>query len=457
MPVPASPAADAPPGGPPAPAGPAGTFAALLAAVNAATQPGGKAVAPPGGGATATQVPDVDALLALLAGLTAAPPGEDMAGPTETTTMPLLDRPAGVEALPTGNEPGSAALEALMAALLLARPQPVPTEEHSLPGGDLVLLDVTAASAAIASMAADGDQAARTLPVPVAPLGTPDDTGMPVPVTAQVAAVADTVFDAGTAPTLEAPAAPAPLTAADAPETSVATPAPTVVDGTEADAFTHRFASLDGREATVSSPDATAVTRPQREAADVRRQTSGVEGAVTATPLTASTPEPAGVAPRAESVTRTVPANAPAEVAETVSTAVINGDTEVHLRLDPPELGTLDVHIERQDGAIRIRVEASQASSRDLIERALPALQQALESRDLRVERLEVRSMSESASGRSTADQGGQFGRGGQPPQQDGTPEWSPVAAMEGVLREASRGGGQRMDGRPSGGLDVMA
>lgn len=451
MPVPASPAANGPPGGPPAPAGPAGTFAALLAVVNAATQMGGEPAAPPEGGAPGAQSPDMDALMALLAGLTAAPPGEEMAGLTETTqTMPLLDRPAGVEALPTGNEPGSAALEALMAALLLARPQSVPTEEHSLPGGDLVLLDVTAASAAVASMTADKTEVTQPLATAVS-LGTPDAGDVPASVIAQATAVADAAMEAN-APADEAGVEPAVLLNADRPTTSDGTPEAAVPDVLEADDVMSRLTAPPGGDASASASEA-ASAQVEPETVEVRSQPSGGDRTANVVPVTPQV-APADTAIRAEPVVRTVPAaNAPVEVAETVTAAVINGDAEVHLRLDPPDLGTLDVHIERQDGAIRIRVEASQASSREVIERALPALQQALESRDLRVDRLEVRSMSESASGRSMTDQGGQFGRGGQPSQQDGTPEWSPVAAIEGVRRDAT----QRPVGQPSGGLDVMA
>ncbi|GMU41544.1 MAG: hypothetical protein AMXMBFR23_24100 [Chloroflexota bacterium] len=450
MTAPASPAANAPPGGPPAPAGPAGTFAALLAAVNAATQPGGEPAAPPGGGVSG-QSPDMDALMALLEGLTATPPGEEMAGLTDSTqTMPLLDRPAGVEALPTGTEPGSAALEALMAALLLARPQPVPTEEHSLPGGDLVLLDVTAASAAVASMTADTTEVTQPLATAVS-LATPDAGDVPASVIAQAAAVADAAMEAN-APADEAGVEPAVLLNAYRPTTSDGTPKAAMSDALEADGVMSRLTAPPDSDASASASEA-ATAHLEPETVEVRSQPSGGDRTANVVPVTPQV-APADTAIRAEPVVRAVPAaNAPVEVAETVTAAVINGDAEVHLRLDPPDLGTLDVHIERQDGAIRIRVEASQASSREVIERALPALQQALESRDLRVERLEVRSMSESASGRSMTDQGGQFGRGGQPSQQDGTPEWSPVAAIEGVRRDAA----QRPVGQPSGGLDVMA
>jgi flagellar hook-length control protein FliK len=156
---------------------------------------------------------------------------------------------------------------------------------------------------------------------------------------------------------------------------------------------------------------------------------------------------------RPEPAVRTVSAANPVpDLADSVRGAVINGDTEVRLRLDPPEMGSLEIHIARQDGAIRIRVEATLASARDVIEQALPALQQALEARDMRVDRLEIRTMSESAAGRSMTEQGGQPG-GGRQPQQDGAPEWSPVAAIDGVRRDAPASDGRASDGR----LDVMA
>lgn len=452
---PASSATNGPQGGTPADAGAPGPFAALLAAVTAAKGTDGETPASPPGDATAAQVLDIDALLALLAELnTAAADGGPMPGQaTLEREMPLLDRPAGVEAEPTGTEPG-AALETLMAALLLVRPEPTTPVEHSLPGGDLVPSAVNAlagVTGAIQGRNADG--------VPTASMLLTDEAATPAaPQPSSAAATAEAV------------------TAGQAAAVAIADGSDGADEGEPAD-VTSPVATFGDSSETVTQPatevraetpgprieDASGVAQQELDGADVEVEV------VTAEPLrpaTTSTPndgrQAAAVTPastpvdtvmRPEPAVRTVSAANPVpDLADSVRGAVINGDTEVRLRLDPPEMGSLEVHITRQDGAIRIRVEATLASARDVIEQALPALQQALEARDMRVDRLEVRTMSESASGRSMTEQGGQPG-GGRQPQQDGAPEWSPVAAIDGVRRDAPASDGRASDGR----LDVMA
>ncbi|MDO9445241.1 MAG: flagellar hook-length control protein FliK [Dehalococcoidia bacterium] len=441
---PAPSATNGPPGGTPADAGAPGPFAALLAAVTAAKGTDGETPASPPGDATATQVLDIDALLALLAELNPATAKDGpMPGPaTLEPEMPLLDRPAGVEAEPTGTEPGTA-LETLMAALLLVRPEPTTPVEHSLPGGDLVppVVNALAVAAGVTQ-----EQDAEGVPTALMPL--PDQAGVPGAI--QPSSVAVTA-DAMTASQTAAAAL-------------VAAPAATLGDSSESVTMSAQLAS----EVRATTPEpraehASGVAQQELDGADVEVEVVTAEPLRAATTSTsndgrqvaAMTPAstPVETVMRPEPAVRTVSAANPVpDLADSVRGAVINGDTEVRLRLDPPEMGSLEVHITRQDGAIRIRVEATLASARDVIEQALPALQQALEARDMRVDRLEVRTMSESASGRSTTEQGGQPG-GGRQPQQDGAPEWSPVAAIDGVRRDAPASDGRASDGR----LDVMA
>lgn len=435
---PASSAANAPPGGPPATAGPPDAFATLLAAVQAAMQPdGGPPVPPPEDGA-ATPL-DLDALLALLADVTATQEGDATTGPAAPDIeQPLLDRPAGVEASPAGTEPGTA-LEALMAALLLIRPQATPAVEHALPGDDVTLpvTAVTAPEAPEVTTAAgdEGDpiaivrsvEATPTFAVVQSSVTAEAETGTPA---AFVPVTSDEPVEVATLPEVEGSTTVEP----ELPEPLVAT----------------RSAS-DGPLATATADAATAVELTAAPAPTTAQAPAANDGRGAIGIAAPGTPE--AVTPTAEPAVRTVPAADPApEIAEVVRGAVIEGDTEVRLRLDPPELGTLDIRIERQDGAVRIRVEASQSAARELIERALPALQQALEARDVRVDRLEVRGVAAGdVADRSMTEQGGQFGRGSQP-QQDGAPEWSSVAAMDGG------GPTQRTDGRADAGrLDVMA
>lgn len=447
-------------GGTPADAGAPGPFAALLAAVTAAKGTDGETPASPPGDATAAQVLDIDALMALLAELnTAAAEDGPMPGPaTLEPEMPLLDRPAGVEAEPTGTEPGTA-LETLMAALLLVRPEPTPPVEHSLPGGDLVQPAVNALAGAAGVTPGQNAEGVPTASMPLT--GEAEAPAATQPSSAVVMAEALTATQTASAAVAAVDAA----AGADEGES---------VDVTTA------VATLGDSSESVTMPVAQPATEVQAETPGPRvEDASGVaqgsDGAdVEVEVMTAESLRPAstGTSSDGRQVAAMTPASAPVEtvmrpepavrtvsaanpvpdLADSVRGAVINGDTEVRLRLDPPEMGSLEIHITRQDGAIRIRVEATLASARDVIDQALPALQQALEARDMRVDRLEVRTMSESASGRSMTEQGGQSG-GGRQPQQDGAPEWSPVAAIDGVRRDAPASDGRASDGR----LDVMA
>lgn len=120
-----------------------------------------------------------------------------------------------------------------------------------------------------------------------------------------------------------------------------------------------------------------------------------------------------------------------AQVAETVRSAVLRGDHEIRLLLNPGDMGRIDIRITEQNGVLQLNLNASHGSTRDLLAREMPALQQALEARDLRVERIQVsHSGSASSDGSGAAWQQG-FGRQGQQQEgRDGSPAWSPVASL---------------------------
>ncbi len=119
------------------------------------------------------------------------------------------------------------------------------------------------------------------------------------------------------------------------------------------------------------------------------------------------------------------------QVAETVRAALMRGDHEIRLVLNPGDLGQITVRIVEQGGALHLRLDATKAATHDLLARELPGLRQALETRDLRVERIQVsHSGSPSADGSGTAWQQGSS-RQGQQQDRDGSPAWSPVAALD--------------------------
>lgn len=120
-----------------------------------------------------------------------------------------------------------------------------------------------------------------------------------------------------------------------------------------------------------------------------------------------------------------------AQVAETVRSAVLRGDHEIRLLLNPGDLGRIDIRITEQNGVLQLRLDASHGSTRDLLAREMPMLQQALEARDLRVERIQVsHSGSTSADGSGGAWQQGSNRQGQQQGERDGSPAWSPIASL---------------------------
>ena len=197
--------------------------------------------------------------------------------------------------------------------------------------------------------------------------------------------------------------------------------------------------------------------------AQVDASTPGARGAEAAAAMTAQAPVQT---PLVETVNATRVVNAatlPAEVADTVRTAVFHGDSEVRLVLNPPDLGHLDIHITRGDNGLRIVMEASQAGARELLDRSITGLHQALEARDLRVDRLEVRA-TDTGRGSLDTSAGGQQSGGGTSngSQGEDTPEWSPVAMLGGMNSDTagasqSEQATDRAASGVAGSVDVLA
>ena len=122
------------------------------------------------------------------------------------------------------------------------------------------------------------------------------------------------------------------------------------------------------------------------------------------------------------------------ELASTVRRASLLGDQEVRLLLNPPELGHLDIRVVESPEGLRIVLEATSAEARELIEQQLPALRNALEARDLKVERIQVEQALEPSATDEQSERGlrqDSQGDGGTESGQDAAP-WSPVASIRG-------------------------
>jgi flagellar hook-length control protein FliK len=166
--------------------------------------------------------------------------------------------------------------------------------------------------------------------------------------------------------------------------------------------------------------------------------TSGAENLLAS--AAASQPALDATAPETNPTRVASAATLPAEVADSVRVATFRGDSDIRLVLNPPELGHLDIHISRGEHGLRIVMEASEAGARELLDRSMTGLHQALEARDLRVDRLEVRGTDTGRGSLDTSAGGEQSGGGAfSGSQGEETPEWSPVAMFEATNESMDR------------------
>jgi flagellar hook-length control protein FliK len=179
-------------------------------------------------------------------------------------------------------------------------------------------------------------------------------------------------------------------------------------------------------------------------------------------------PSAAPVAPPAvqEAVATTGAASADrpqvaSRIAETVHSAVMRGDSEVRLVLNPPELGRVDIRIVDTADGLVVAMKAANGEARELISRSLVALQVALEGRELRVDRLTVDQPSQQSQ-----DEPGWQGQRGQDGRQRGRDEESNgngFGARDEEAHDASSGTppGRRVDApagvRHDGALNLVA
>ncbi len=152
---------------------------------------------------------------------------------------------------------------------------------------------------------------------------------------------------------------------------------------------------------------------------------------------------PAPSAPAPAMTERTLP-----ELAERIQVLVRDGVQEARIRLDPPDLGEVEIRLTIADGKLQVDVRADQGATRDAFAAALPELRQALEARQLSPDRIEL---SFGDTGGSTADSTG--GRARDNGGDDGS--GSPRYADEVALRTATRN--RRGNSGTAGRIDYRA
>lgn len=431
--------------------------------------------APPGAPTADNTSTEPAGLLALVRDLLAQGEGTEE---TTQTDVPLLDRPAGAGDTETELVDVNA-MEALMAQTLLMR-TPAPEADVTIAPIALAAPSVEATSGeapsaltglqqAINDLAAAGE-AIEAAPGDIAPVSAAIGDGL------EVQSAPQALEPIAVTPSMEAPSAASPI--ADVPG-QAAQVAPAVSTQPDLPVEIAPQAVTPAQPAPAAEvPTSTAVADDEAAAlpvlaavtegaswdpvADPEPRRTRVEAtASNAVPQTAPG-VPGDTLARVDGTARTEVATGGAvtsQIANTVQTAVMRGEHEVRLVLNPPELGRVEIKIVESAGGIRVHMLADQPGARDLIERQLPMLQQALAARDVRVERLEVERPGESASAQQWSNSQGSNDGQRQGGQRDGgqwaSPDWSPLAAMGLGMTESARTA--RPMAAAAGGLDVMA
>lgn len=457
----ASPGANAPPAaaGPPT----AGkTFAEAVAAVQAALQsPGGEANAPPGDPSAASTKPALPAdLLLLLTGLIARLRDQATGTGDGEQQTPLPDRPAGAGVAQSDTN----AMETLMAQLLLVRPlvtpddvittvaalAPVAPDAHTADLAAAVLQGIERTLASATAPAGDGtstpatvgDELRTLVQAALAARAASGDAVTAQPHVDHTAQAAITATTPGATQTLSSSA---PAVKVVPPSTPAIVAAAAVPDGPTGRAGAARPSGVesaattgDGVGAAVSASTATALpaltSRPVLSGAQARGRDAEHHDPQSPLPPTLPSPPPTpGAGPaRLEAPVNTAATTAApitVQLANTVQSAVLRGEHEVRLVLNPPELGRVEISIQDSPQGLRVHLQAEQFGARDLIERQLPLLHQALATRDLRVDRLQVSQSGQSASMHWSPNSNGS-GDGYQAQGDRSAPDWSPLASF---------------------------
>ncbi len=442
---------------------PPGSFAALLQSAThegAATQTGGEPATPPSGGTPASEAPPTEAdLLAQLIALAQGIETDGVpSGPaSETSANLLLDRLAEAGGPEDQTDDAAGVVEALMAYLVMAQPaQAQPNTATAVPDDLAALIqgiegvlgaagseptDAAASLGSVAELGPLGPIGEESVPViPEVDAATDAaDLGAELVADVTTASVADETTNVAVEPTATAEVLVAPVKAEPR-----ATAAGDLASAEAAQRSVERVAAATSSEARDGatdggSDDDTGAPRVEARHINVTASSHATPEAAAAAAVNSTLPAPSAPA-RVEVASQAAGADgtSPAEVADFVHSASLNGDSDLRLVLNPPELGHLDIHIVRGEHGLRITLEASQSGAREFLDRSMAGLHHALEARDLRVDRLEVKSTDAGRGSLDTSAGGQQSGGGASSGSQgEDTPEWSPVARFERMTEPA--------------------
>lgn len=149
-------------------------------------------------------------------------------------------------------------------------------------------------------------------------------------------------------------------------------------------------------------PDSQAPTGADAEPLSAAGVPVGPRNALAANPV-AERPAAATAAPVADQLVGPMVAVVSARPAE--------GETELRIRLDPPELGTVKLKIVSTGGDVRAELQVTSDAVRRVVESQLPELRQKLEDAGVRVQRMDVTtdSAGNSSAGTARDDRGGRW------------------------------------------------
>jgi flagellar hook-length control protein FliK len=114
----------------------------------------------------------------------------------------------------------------------------------------------------------------------------------------------------------------------------------------------------------------------------------------------------AGTSPTGEVVARSLTGHNGMPVVEQVAQAILSREggpqqpTEIHLRLEPPELGTVRIHLRASEEGITARLVVQEEIARQLIEGQLQHLKQRLQEAGLSLGRFDVHREGAGSEGR---------------------------------------------------------
>lgn len=118
-------------------------------------------------------------------------------------------------------------------------------------------------------------------------------------------------------------------------------------------------------------------------------------------------------------------AQAPQQLRERLMLMSANGIQRAEIRLDPPDLGTLNIRITVQQDQAHVNFQAQTPQAREMIEQAMPRLRELMEQQGLQLADSEV-SQQQQGSG---DDQQQQFGQGGEAEQAE--LDWTAEVALQ--------------------------